>query len=135
MKSIQYTLLLLVGLIGFSSCEKDQGPSTQEDFGQEMVGTYIGSYSSPLTPQEEQYEITITRNSIDEIRVLVPDFGAFDVELELSGNSSNQLINTEPSTDFMTFEYLRSSKNIKFNRRVKTLGGETKFLIFDGFRQ
>ena len=136
MKTLQLiTCCLLLGL-GLVSCSKEDGISTPGmDLGRELAGTYSGLYSSPLTPKDENYQITITRIDEHNVRITVPDFGAFDTEVLSHLGNANLLSSSFERKDLLDLVYERDTRHLTFVRYTKTLSGEDAELVFDGFKK
>ena len=135
MKNLKLFSLFILVLFALASCQKEEGVIPRNvDFGAEMEGEYSGEYSSPLTPLAKDYKISITRIDEQHIRVIAPDFGGFDTEVMDNASKVNYLTNDVNKSEILSLVYDRDTKKLTFTRETKTLGGDTGYLVFSGYK-
>lgn len=101
MEKIIYLLCLVISSSMFTNCDKEN-----DDITKEVIGTYVGLYSSNATGDIDDYEIEIVKVNDSRIRIEAvtgSEFESWETDLERinSSNISAPVGQVDPSVMFV----------------------------------
>ncbi len=118
MKTFKFLTVFLFTIISLASCKKDkevilEPETTNEEMANEMVGTYIGSFTGNGVDVFQTYEITVERIDNQHIRLSGPDFTSFEtILLHHPDASLNWFTNDVVNNSRLTLSYKRNEKEL-----------------------